>query len=257
MKYVIDTERQTLTEVGEDESKSVIKPLYSEAAFELISRQWVRTGWSLGYFLAFTWMGQPVLQLPEDLLQLQEIIYQVRPDLIIETGVFKGGSLLYYASLCRALGKGHVVGIDVSIPPEVRIALREHTLAPLIDLVEGPSTASESIAAVTRLRKPDDTIMVVLDSAHTREHVSRELEVYSPFVSPGSYLVVADGIMRDLADVPGGHASWVEDNPALAVTDFLASHPEFVLCPPAGLGARGNLSAGTTYFTDGWLQRLR
>jgi cephalosporin hydroxylase len=257
MKYVIDTERQTLTEVGEDESKSVIQPLYSEAAFELISRQWVRTGWGLGYFLAFTWMGQPVLQLPEDLLRLQEIIYQVRPDLIVETGVYKGGSLLYYASLCRTLGQGRVVGIDISIPPEVRTILREHSLAPLIDLVEGSSTASQSIAAVTRLRKPCDRVMVVLDSAHTREHVSQELEEYSPFVTPGSYLIVADGIMRDLADVPGGHASWLSDNPALAVADFLASHPEFVLCTPVGLGARGNLGAGATYFTNGWLQRLR
>ena len=113
MKYVIDTQKQTLTTVAEDESKSVTQPLYTEGAFELISRQWVRTGWSLGYFLAFTWMGQPILQLPEDLVRLQEIVYRARPDLIIETGVYKGGSLLYYASLCRTLGKGRVIGIDI------------------------------------------------------------------------------------------------------------------------------------------------
>jgi cephalosporin hydroxylase len=256
MKYVIDTERQTLTTVGEDESNSVTQPLYTEAAFGLLSRQWVRTGWSLGYFLAFTWMGQPILQLPEDLVRLQEIIHQVRPDLIIETGVYKGGSLLYYASLCRALGKGRVIGIDISIPPDVRDALRKHPLGTLIDLVEGSSTASESIDAVTRLRKSGDRVMVVLDSAHTREHVSRELEVYAPLVTPGSYLVVADGIMRDLADVPGGQASWLTDNPAQAVSDFLASHPEFILRPSGGLGDRGTLSASVTYFSNGWLQRL-
>ncbi len=256
MKYVIDTQKQTLTTVAEDESKSVTQPLYTEGAFELISRQWVRTGWSLGYFLAFTWMGQPILQLPQDLVRLQEIIYRARPDLIIETGVYKGGSLLYYASLCRTLGKGRVIGIDISIPPEVRAILGKHPLGALIDLIEGPSTAPESIDAVSRLRKPDDKVMVVLDSAHTRDHVYRELEVYSPFVTPGSYLIVADGIMRYLADVPGGQPSWVNDNPAQAVRDFLASHSEFILCSPAGLGDRGGLSAGASYFTDGWLQRL-
>lgn len=256
MKYVIDTERQTLTTVGEDGGNSVTQSLYTEAAFELLSRQWMRVGWSLGFFRAFTWMGQPVLQLPEDLVRLQEIIYQTRPDLIIETGVCKGGSLLYYASLCRTLGKGRVIGIDISIPPDVRDALRKHSLGTLIDLVEGSSTASESINAVTRLRKPEDRVMVVLDSAHTRQHVSRELEVYSPFVTPGCYLVVADGIMRDLADVPRGEASWLTDNPAQAVKDFLASHPEFILRTPGGLGDRGIVSASVTYFSDGWLRRL-
>src|ERR1019366_7467002 len=128
MKYIVDTERQTLTTVGGDESNSVTQSLCAGAAFELLSRQWVRTGWSLGYFLAFTWMGQPILQLPEDLVRLQEIIHQVRPDLIIETGVYKGGSLLYYASLCRTLGKGRVIGIDISIPPDVREVLRKHPL---------------------------------------------------------------------------------------------------------------------------------
>jgi len=257
MKYVIDTERQTLTTIGEDESRSVTQSLYTEAAFELLPQQWVRTGWSLGYFLAFTWMGQPILQLPEDLMRLQEIIFQTRPDLIIETGVYKGGSLLYYASLCRTLGKGRVIGIDISIPPEVRDVLRKHPLGTLIDLVEGSSIASESVNAVTRLRKSEDRrVMVVLDAAHTHQHVSQELEAYSPLVTPGSYLVVADGIMRDLAVVPGGQASWLTDNPAQAVRDFLASHPEFILRTPGGLGDRGSLSAGVTYFSDGWLQRL-
>src|ERR1019366_7412076 len=106
----------------------------------------------------------------------------VRPGLIIETGVYKGGSLLYYASLCRTLGKGRVIGIDISIPPDVRDALRKHPLGTLIDLVEGSSIAPESMDAVTRLRKSGDSVRVVLDSAHPRQHVSRELEVYAPLV---------------------------------------------------------------------------
>ena len=201
-------------------------------------------------------MGQPILQLPQDLIRLQEIIYQSRPDLIIETGVYEGGSLLYHATLCRALGKGRIIGVDICIPPEVRSAILERPLGPLISLIEGSSTSIDVVQAIKTLLHPGESVMVVLDSAHTREHVRGELELYSPFVTPGSYLVVADGIMQELADVPGGESGWLADNPAFAARDFLTTHPEFVVCSPVGLSNRGSLTASNTYFTEGWLQRI-
>jgi cephalosporin hydroxylase len=247
MRYVIDTELQTLTVEGS--GSSLAQNLYTKGAFREISRHWLRVGWSLGYYSAFTWMGQPILQLPEDLIRLQETIYEVRPDLIIETGIYQGGSLLYYATLCQVLRKGRIVGVDICVPPAVRAILQEHQLGPLMTLLEGESTSPDVIHAVTKLQQPCETVMVILDSAHSREHVRAELELYSRFVTRGSYLVVADGIMRDLADVPGGEPSWVIDNPAVAAEDFLTAHPEFAICPRAGASA-------TTYFTGGWLKRL-
>src|SRR5258708_942743 len=196
MKYFIDTKEQTLT-VESGTSPPVTQYLYTEAAFETLSHQWMRVGWSLGYYSAFTWMGRPILQLPQDLIHLQEIICLLRPDVVIETGVYQGGSLLYHATLCQALAQGRIIGIDISIPPGIRTALQEHPLGGRIGLIEGSSTSPTVVEAVKALLRPGEKVMVVLDSAHTCEHVRGELELYSSFVTPGSYLVVADGIMRE------------------------------------------------------------
>lgn len=255
MKYLINTEEQTL--IVESEDGPVTEGLFTEAAFEKISQEWVRIGWSLGYYSAFTWMGQQILQLPQDLIRLQETIFVSRPDLIIETGVYKGGSLLYYATVCHALGKGRIIGVDVSIPLEVRSAIQEHPLGGLISLIEGSSTSVDVLETIRTNLRSGENVMVVLDSAHTHDHVRRELELYSPLVTAGSFLVVADGVMQLLVDVPGGDAGWLADNPALAAREFLAAHPEFVACSPAGLGSHGNLTASNTYFREGWLQRIR
>ena len=249
----IDPARGTLTTLSP--GGPVTKGLYTSEAFLELSRLWLRIGWSLGYYYQFNWMGLPVLQLPEDLIRLQEAIYDVRPHLIIETGVCHGGSMLFLASLCRILGSGRVIGIDISISDQVRDTIANHVLSSHIALLEGNSTSTEVFDQVTKLYEPGETVMVILDSDHSRAHVRAELELYAPLVTPGSYIIAEDGIMRDLFDVPGGEAAWMLDNPAAAVQDFLAQHPEFRRRTEAATGF-GALRGAVTYWTDGWLQRL-
>ncbi|HLO47420.1 MAG TPA: CmcI family methyltransferase, partial [Kamptonema sp.] len=138
MKLTLDTDAQKLIqEIGGD-CQTI--PLYSKEAFEIISHYWLKLGWNQKYTYTFSWMGRPIIQLPEDMIRIQEVIYQVKPDVIIETGVAHGGSLIYYASLFKAMGKGRVVGIDIEIRPHNRKAIEEHELSSFIILVEGSST---------------------------------------------------------------------------------------------------------------------
>jgi len=253
MNLTINHDLRTLTVGSADASREV--PLYSREAFEAISREWVRVGWALRYYHTFTWCGRPLLQLPEDLVRLQEVVYQVRPDAIIETGVFDGGSLLFHASLCEAMGKGRVIGIDVAIREGVREALRDHQLAHRVELIEGDSVSPEVMARVRGMVRDGETVLVILDSNHAKAHVVAELEAYSPLVKKGSCIVAADGIMRDLADVPGGEADWAWDHPAAAARDFVARHPEFEMRQPEWKVNTSPLAQNVTYWPDGWLWR--
>ena len=230
-------------------------PLYSAEAFEAVSREWVRIGWSLRYYHTFSWMGRPILQLPEDLVRMQEVVCQLQPDLIIETGVHDGGSLLFYASLCETMGKGRVLGIDIHIPDATRAGLLQHRLSHRITVEEGSSIAPEITASVSQKVRPGETVMVVLDSHHSQEHVAAELEAYAPLVTPGSCIVATDGIMRDLSDVPGGIAEWTGNNPSAAALAFAANHPEFELRQPAWRTNGSSLTQNITYWPDAWLWR--
>ena len=174
MKIIIDTAARNLTTV--DGGSEHTCNLYSKAAFEAISREWVRVGWSLKYYNNFSWFGHAVLQLPEDLVRLQEVVYQVRPDVIIETGVFGGGSLMFHATLCQALGKGRVIGIDKQIGAAQRESMQRHLLGSRISLVEGDSVSTETVNRVGQMIRPGESVLVILDSGHTKEHVARELE---------------------------------------------------------------------------------
>ncbi len=253
MNLTINNDDRMLTIEQTGERREI--PLYSREAFELISREWVRVGWSLRYYHTFSWFGRPILQLPEDLVRLQEVIYEVRPDVIVETGVFDGGSLLFHASLCEAMGKGRVIGIDVEIRAGVREALRDHPLGHRVQLIEGNSVAPEIVVQVTGMVKPGEKALVILDSNHTKTHVAAELEAYAPLVTKGSCIVAADGIMRDLSDVPSGEAGWADDHPAAAAREFLVWHPEFEMRQPEWKVNTSPLTQNVTYWPDGWLWR--
>jgi len=238
---------QTLSVTYADNEARTL-PLCSHEAFQVISRLWIKTGWAAKYSYNFSWMGRPVIQLPEDLLMVQEIIYKVQPHVIIETGLAHGGSSVFYASLMELLGRGRVISIDIEIRPHNRKAIEAHPLKKRITLIERSSVEPKTAEEVRNLLAPNEKVMVVLDSNHTKEHVLRELELYAPFVTSGSYIVAADGVMEDLHDVPRGKTEWTRDNPKAAAHEFLASHPEFELDPePSRLGV--------TYWPDGYLRR--
>ncbi|URZ16000.1 cephalosporin hydroxylase family protein [Clostridium felsineum] len=200
-------------------------------------------------------LTRPIIQLPEDMVRIQEVIYDLKPDCIIETGVAHGGSLVYYASLCKAMGKGRVIGVDIEIRPHNRKAIEEHELYPLITLIEGNSTSDEVINNVKNLIKEDETVLVILDSCHTEEHVTSELELYSKFVTKESYIIVQDGIMKDLDDVPRGNISWKKDNPSVAAINFLKKHSDFILEQPNWKFNESNLDQNITEWPNAWLKR--
>jgi cephalosporin hydroxylase len=255
MKIQIDTTgRQLVVEAPEGPRKL---DLYGKEAFELISELWLKTSWNQKYSYTFTWMGRPIIQHPEDLVRLQEAIYELKPDVIIETGVAHGGSLIMYASLMKAMGRGRcVVGVDIEIRPHNRKAIEAHELMPLLRLIEGSSTDPAIVAKAAAEIRPGDTVMVILDSNHSREHVAAELEAYHGLVTPGSYIVATDGIMRDVCDVPRGTPEWITDNPAQAAEDFAARHPEFRLGEPAWRFNESDLDKTITAWPSAWLQRL-
>jgi len=253
MKLVIDTDARMLTLADRAETRTL--PLYSKEAFELISQQWLKVGWDRKYSYTFSWMGRPVIQLPEDMIRAQEVIFRAKPDVIVETGVAHGGSLVYYASLCKAMEKGRVVGVDIEIRKHNREALESHELFPRITLIEGDSTAPDVIQQVTAQVDSADTVLVILDSCHTKRHVRAELDAYHHLVTPGSYIVATDGIMKDLYDVPGGDPAWKTDHPAAAAAEFAREHPEFVLEQPAWGFNESELSENVTHWPGAWLRR--
>ena len=253
MKLSIDTDSRLLTIECRDAAREL--PLYSREAFEMVSDQWVRIGWGVGYYFTMTWFGRLIQQLPEDLVRIQEVIAAIQPDVIVETGIYYGGSLLFHATLCEGLGKGRVVGIDVHIHEDTREALATSRLSHRITTFTGDSADPAIVEAVRSAIRPGETVLVILDSDHSREHVARELRAWSPLVTPGSCIVATDGIMRDLTDVPGGKPEWAHDNPCTAAAEFLAGHPEFELRQPAWPFNRSELRRNITYWPDSWLWR--
>lgn len=201
--------------------------LYSEKGYEALANLWTRSAWERKQSYEITWLGIPTIQLPEDILMMQELLWKVRPDVVVECGIAHGGSLILYASILELLGKGRVLGIDTDIRKYNRLAIESHPLSPRIVLIQGDSVSSGVLEAVRKEIRPGEKVLVALDSLHTRAHVRAELEHYGPFVTPNSYIVVFDGVMTMLTDAPGGKPEWEDDNPLNAVLDFLRDHPEF------------------------------
>lgn len=252
----IDTVKAQVT--VEDEPESGVYPLASAEAFRIVSKAWLRAGWDVKHVYTFTWFGRPIIQLPEDVLRIQEVIYALRPTLIVETGVAHGGSLVFYASLFKAMDlAGRVVGVDIEIRPHNRKAISEHPLAGMISLLEGSSIDPAVVAKVRSHVRSEDRVLIVLDSNHTRAHVLRELEVYAPLVTVGSYIVATDGIMKDLVGAPRAKSEWGEDNPYEAAKDFLKTHENFVFEQPGWLFNESvGLSENITYWPGSWLKRV-
>ncbi len=250
----IDPEKSLVT--VEDESGTVAYPMDSREAFEVVSEAWLRVGWDNKYAYSFTWLGRPLIQLPEDVLRIQEVIHRVRPDVIVETGVAHGGSLVLYASLCKAMDRGRVIGVDIEIRPNNRKAIENHLLFPAITLIEGSSIDASVVERVGAEIRKGETVLIILDSKHTRDHVLAELEAYGPLVTKGSYVIVQDGCMVQMAGAPRSYPDWSWNNPLAAAREFLSNHPEFVCEEPAFAFNEGNVEERVTYWPEGYLRRI-
>lgn len=224
----------------------VIDDIYSENGRSELVCAYVKSLWSSGVHNRACWLGVPILQLPEDMIILADLIWRTRPTVVVEIGIWNGGGLVLYASLLEMIGHGRVVGVDVDVSRADRIT--GHPLACRIKLVRGDSTSSAIVKAAMDGVSKEDRVMVVLDSNHSSSHVRKELEAYSPFVGHGCYMAVLDGIMNILHDVPGGHPSWKTDNPETAVADFLKTHTEFARDASCN-------RLGATFAPGGYLRR--
>ena len=251
MEFEYSEKRQTLS-LEDGRVLNISDP----EAFSIISRAWVRAGWDAKYVYSFSWLGRPVIQLPEDLLRIQEVIFQLKPDFVIETGVAHGGSLVFYASLLKAIGKGKVIGVDVHIREMNRVSIENHELADMITLIEGDSIENGTIARIRDHIEKNSVVMVILDSNHTKEHVLRELEAYSEFVSQGSFMVVCDGIMASLEGAPRTSPDWSWNNPVSAIDDFLSKDDRFFIHEPVWNFNEGTTTERITYWPSGYLKRV-
>jgi cephalosporin hydroxylase len=205
--------------------------LYSEEGFSLMAALWLKLSVQYKRMYEPRWLGVPIIQLPEDVVIAQELIWQLRPDVIIETGVAHGGSLVLSASICELIGNGKVVGIDVDIRSHNRAVIEAHPMKKRIQLIEGSSISPGVVAQAKAACVGARNVLVLLDSNHTAQHVTQELELYHSIVTPGSYLVAMDGAQRDVWDIPRGKKEWRDDHPMSAIAEFLMAHPDFVVDP--------------------------
>jgi len=187
------------------------------------------------YPYLWSWMGAPIIQLPADIMATQEVVWATKPDVIIETGVARGGSVLFMASLLELIGKGKVIGVDIDIRDHNRNLIERHPMAKRVILIEGPSTDAATLAQIKNEIPTGASVMVVLDSDHSREHVLAELKNYGPLVTEGCYLVVADTILGrlDSTQTPRNRSNlWLKGNePLTAVNIYLGETDRFEVDP--------------------------
>lgn len=230
--------------------------LNSREGYAVLCDLWTRSGWVQKYSYGFSWLGRPIIQMPEDMVRIQEAICEVRPDIILETGIAHGGSLIYFASICKLLDKGHVIGVDIEIRKHNRTAIEAHPLFPFITMIEGSSVAPEIVQQIKSLIKPGSTVMLILDSNHTKEHVAAELNAYASLVPKDSYILVQDGIMQKVAGMDRAGSDWDWNNPITAIDDFLASNPDFIAASPKRPFDETMDTTDCSHHPKGWLKRI-
>ena len=206
-----------------------IEGLRSDINVRKATLDWVNAIAPHKYTYNFTWLGRPIIQFPQDLAALQEIIWATKPDLIIETGIAHGGSLIFHASMLHLLGnQGRVLGVDIDIRDHNRAEIEAHPMFERIDMIQGSSIEDEVAAQVAAAASKSGRVMVILDSNHTHDHVLSELEIYAPLVSKGCYMVVFDTLIEDMPEGSFPDRPWDKgDNPRTAVNAFLETTNRF------------------------------
>jgi len=195
------------------------------------SLEWMSLANARKYSYHFEWLGRPIIQYPQDIVAMQEIIWAVQPDLIIETGIAHGGSLIFFASMLELIGgDGHVLGIDIDIRKHNRDEIEKHRMFKRITMIEGSSIAPDIAAKVCAYAAEKSRVLLVLDSNHTHEHVLEELRLYSSLVKQGSYIVVFDTVIEDLPADAFPDRPWGKgNNPKTAVREFLKTNDRFTI----------------------------
>jgi len=212
----------------ENEKTERIKSYSSNEKFKELSKQWTVDSFRNKYVYNFNWLGRPIIQYPQDIMAMQEIIFEVKPDLIIETGIAHGGSLILSASILEVIGHGEDLGIDIDIRKHNREKIETHLLSKRIKMLEGSSISTETKEYVSNFAKDKQKVVVFLDSHHTHEHVLEELNFYSKFVSKDSYIVTFDSFVEILPDDCSADRSWGKgNNPQTAVYEFLSQNENF------------------------------
>lgn len=235
-----------------EEVRTNIKSLGNDADVQALSRIWVREITRHKYAYNFSWMGRPIIQFPQDMIAMQEIIWNAKPNLIIETGIAHGGSLIYYASLLQMMRiDGYVLGIDVDIRNHNRAEIDGHPMRERIEMIERSSVSTSTVEEVAKHAAGKDSVMVVLDSNHTHDHVLCELQSYSRFVTKNNYLVVFDTLLEDMPSDLVENRPWGKgNNPKTAVHEWLKTHPEF------GIDKDIDHKLLISVAPDGYLKRL-
>lgn len=222
-----------------------------DTQFQKMSREWVNRSVGCGYYYNFTWMGRPIIQYPQDIVAMQELIWEVKPDLIIETGIAHGGGLVFYASMLELLGGGgQVLGVEQHIFPEIRKEIESNRMFRRITMLEGNSVSDEIIQKVAEFVRGKTRVMVALDSNHTHAYVLSELELYSPFVTKDSYLVVFDTMVNEVDESHYTNRPWdAGNNPGTAVKEFLSKNTRF----EADMSISSKLA---NQFQPGWVPEM-
>lgn len=218
----------------------------------------MRSSISCQYSYNFSWLGRPIIQYPQDMVAMQELIWSIQPDLIIETGIAHGGSLIFSASMlelnaaCGGPADALVLGVDIDIRPHNRQAIEAHPLFRRIEMIQGSSVADDIVEQVRRKAAGRQRVLVCLDSNHTHAHVLAELQAYAPLVTVGSYCVVFDTVIEDLPAAMYPDRPWGPgDNPKTAVREFLRGHPEFAV------DSRFDSQLMVSVAPEGYLRRVR
>ncbi len=214
-----------------EEGDAEIENMGKDADVQGLSRIWLREITRHKYAYHFTWLGRPAIQFPQDMIATQELIWQIKPDLIIETGVAHGGSILFYASLLELIHPGeeaYVLGIDIDIRAHNRTEIENHPYFHRVRLLEGSSVSADTIEQVHEHAANKQRIMVILDSNHTHEHVLQELQAYAPLVTDGSYCIVMDTLIEHMPADFFENSTWgIGNNPQTAVNAYLEENPHF------------------------------
>ena len=208
--------------------KETIEKMGKDVELHKMGNKFITDSAKYKYSYHFEWLGRPIIQFPQDIVAIQEIIWKVKPDLIIETGIAHGGSLIFSSSILEIIGKGEVLGIDIDIRKHNKTEIEKHPMSKRITMIEGSSIDQQISELVYQFAKGKKTILVILDSNHTHEHVFKELELYSPLVTKDSYLVVFDTVIEDMPKNSFSDRPWdKKNNPKTAVWEFLEKNNRF------------------------------